>query len=99
MDEASEDRLLGGRVRLLQPAKGYRAGMDAALLAAACDARTGERVLDVGCGPGAVLLQAAVRRPDARFSGLERDAVALELARRGVELNGLQERVELLAGG
>lgn len=98
MDEASEDLLLGGRVRLLQPRTGYRAGMDAALLAAACDARPGERVLDVGCGPGAVLMQAAARRPDARFSGLERDAAALELARRSVTLNGLDERVELLAG-
>ena len=45
MDETSpqprrftEDRILGGRVVLRQPAKGYRAGLDAALLAAACDA-------------------------------------------------------------
>jgi len=77
MDETSEDRLLGGRVRLMQPKAGYRAGADAALLAAACDARAGERVLDVGCGPGAVLLQAAVRRPEARFWGFERDPAAL----------------------
>ena len=96
--EITEDRLLGGRVRLLQPAKGYRAGMDAALLAAACDAQAGERVLDVGCGPGAVLLAAAARRPDARLWGLERDPSALELARRGAALNGMQDRVELLAG-
>ena len=41
--EAKEDRLLDGRVRLRQPARGYRAGMDAALLAAACDARPGQR--------------------------------------------------------
>ena len=98
MDEASEDRLLGGRVRLLQPKTGYRAGADAALLAAACDARAGERVLDVGCGPGAVLLQVAVRRPDARVWGLERDPAALELARRSAALNGLEGRVELIAG-
>ena len=94
----TEDRLLGGRVRLLQPARGYRAGMDAALLAAACDAGAGERVLDLGCGPGAVLLQAAARRPGARFWGVERDPPALELARRSAELNGMQGRVELLAG-
>ena len=94
----TEDRLLGGRVRLLQPAKGYRAGMDAALLAAACDARAGERVLDVGCGPGAVLLQAAARRPEARFWGLERDPGAADLARRGAELNGVSGRVEILWG-
>jgi tRNA1(Val) A37 N6-methylase TrmN6 len=96
--EITEDRLLGGRVRLLQPAKGYRAGMDAALLAAACDAAPGERVLDVGCGPGAVLLQAAARHPGAGFWGVERDPLALELARRGAELNGMQDRVALLAG-
>ncbi len=94
----SEDALMGGRVRLLQPTKGYRAGMDAALLAAACDATAGERVLDVGCGPGAVLLQAAVRRPQARFWGLERDAGALGLARRSAELNGVAERTEIIAG-
>ena len=96
--EITEDRLLGGRVRLLQPTKGYRAGMDAALLAAACDAQAGERVLDVGCGPGAVLLAAAARRPDARFWGLERDPEALELARRGAALNGMQDRVESIGG-
>ena len=96
--EPTEDRLMGGRVRLLQPAKGYRAGMDAALLAAACDALAGERVLDVGCGPGAVLLQAAARRLQARFWGLERDAEAQALAQRSVALNGLADRVEVLGG-
>ncbi|HRD29600.1 MAG TPA: methyltransferase, partial [Caulobacter sp.] len=46
--DVTEDRLLDGRVSLRQPARGYRAGMDAALLAAACDAAPGARVLDVG---------------------------------------------------
>lgn len=96
--EVGEDRLLGGRVRLLQPRRGYRAGMDAAMLAAACDARAGERVLDLGCGPGAALLQAAVRRPDARFCGVERDSAALELARSSIALNGVGDRVQALAG-
>jgi len=76
----SDDALMGGRVRLRQPRDGYRAGMDAALLAAACDAQGGERVLEAGCGAGAVLLMAAVRRPGARFQGVERDSAALELA-------------------
>ena len=42
--EFTDDRILGGRVVLRQPAKGYRAGLDAALLAAACDAAAGARV-------------------------------------------------------
>ncbi|HCQ53099.1 MAG TPA: methyltransferase, partial [Brevundimonas diminuta] len=33
--DVAESAFLGGRIRLRQPTKGYRAGMDAALLAAA----------------------------------------------------------------
>jgi tRNA1(Val) A37 N6-methylase TrmN6 len=98
MNSVTEDRLLGGRLRLRQPARGYRAGLDAALLAAACDAGDGARVLEAGCGVGAALLAAAARRPGARFAGLERDPDAAALARENVALNGLGERVEILEG-
>ena len=96
--EITEDTVLGGRVRLRQPARGYRAGVDAALLAAACDARAGERVLEAGCGAGGALLAAAVRRSDAQFTGLERDADAAALAREGVALNSLGGRVAIVEG-
>jgi tRNA1(Val) A37 N6-methylase TrmN6 len=96
--ELSEDRLLDGRVRLRQGADGYRAGMDAALLAAGCDAGDGETVLDVGCGVGAALLAAAIRRPGARFVGLERDPTAVELAKANIVLNGLESRVTAQPG-
>ncbi|MCA0369118.1 MAG: methyltransferase, partial [Proteobacteria bacterium] len=56
-----ENGLLNGRVRLRQPAKGYRAGMDAALLAAATPVRPGERLIEAGCGAGGVLMQVAAR--------------------------------------
>jgi len=96
--EVTEDRLLGGRLTLLQSARGYRAGMDAALLAAACDAAPGARVLEAGCGPGAALLSAALRRPDARFTGLERDPTAAALARRNIAANGLEASVDVVEG-
>ena len=51
-----DDAFLGGRLVLRQPLRGYRAGMDAVMLAAACPARAGERVLDLGSGVGAALL-------------------------------------------
>jgi len=94
----TEDALMGGRVRLIQPKVGYRAGMDAALLAAAIDAGPGERALEAGCGAGAALFQAAARCPEARFVGVEREAQALELAGRNVALNGMGERVTARAG-
>ncbi len=85
---AVENALLGGRVRLRQPAKGYRAGMDAALLAAAVEAGPGQRVIEAGCGAGAVLMQIAVRRPGVVLTGLERDPAMAALARENAALNG-----------
>lgn len=96
--DVTEDGLLDGRVRLRQPREGYRAGMDAALLAAACDADPGARVIEAGCGAGAALLAAAARRPAASFTGVERDPQALALARENIALNGLSARVEAAAG-
>lgn len=98
MDATTEDRLLDGRVVLRQPARGYRAGLDAALLAAACDAGAGQRVIEAGCGAGGALLAAAARRPDTRFTGVERDAAALRLARENIAANGLEDRVEAIEG-
>src|SRR5512144_1474036 len=98
MDDTTEALVLDGRVRLRQPARGYRAGLDAALLAAACDAAPGARVLEAGCGAGAALLAAAVRRPQAHFTGVERAPAALALAWENIALNGLADRAQVLAG-
>src|SRR5262245_31460993 len=98
MDAITEDRFLDGRLTLRQPARGYRAGLDAALLAAACEAPPGGRVLEAGCGPGAALLAAAVRRPDLSFVGVERDPDALALAQGNVAANGLSDRVQAIGG-
>jgi tRNA1(Val) A37 N6-methylase TrmN6 len=98
MDDITEDAVLDGRVRLRQPARGYRAGLDAALLAAACDAAADERVIEAGCGAGAALFAAVARRPGAMFTGVERDAAAAALARENAELNGAAGRVEIVEG-
>jgi tRNA1(Val) A37 N6-methylase TrmN6 len=98
MDAVTEDRLLDGRVTLRQPARGYRAGLDAALLAAACDASPGERLIEAGCGGGGALLAAAVRRPGVTFVGVERDPAALRLARENISLNELGDRVSVVEG-
>ncbi|HEX6861115.1 MAG TPA: methyltransferase [Caulobacteraceae bacterium] len=96
--DITEDALLDGKIKLRQLRAGYRAGVDAALLAAACEAKAGERVIDVGCGVGAAMLAAAARRPGARFVGVERDEGALALARENIALNGLGDRMEAVGG-
>ncbi len=85
-------------MRLRQKPDGYRAGMDAALLAAACDALPGQRVLEPGCGVGGALLAAATRRPGVIFQGVERDSAAAALAAENAALNGLADRVAVTQG-
>jgi len=96
--DVTENLILGGRVRLRQPKVGYRAGLDAALLAASCDSPPGARVLDAGCGVGGALLAAAARKPEVAFVGVERDDAALALAHENIALNGLEGRVEAIGG-
>ena len=89
----TQDALLGGRVRLAQPARGYRAGVDAVFLAAACPARPGQRVLDLGCGVGAAALCLAARVPGLVLAGVERDATAAALARANAQAAGVAMEV------
>ena len=87
--EVREDTLLDGRVRLLQPARGYRAATDPVLLAAAVPARPGERVLDLGCGAGAAMFCLAARVAGLELHGLDIDPASLALAAENARLNGV----------
>jgi tRNA1(Val) A37 N6-methylase TrmN6 len=89
----TEDSLLGGRVRLLQPARGYRVAIDAVSLAAAVDAAPGQRILDLGAGVGAVGLCLAARLADCSIVGIELQAALAALAERNANLNGMADRV------
>ncbi|MBW6505152.1 MAG: methyltransferase [Rhodobacteraceae bacterium] len=88
-EELSEDAFLGGRLSLLQPRTGFRAAMDAVLMAAACPARAGQSVLELGCGAGVASLCLGARVPGLRLTGLELQARYADLARRNAERCGL----------
>ncbi len=94
----SEDALLGGRVRLRQPAAGYRVAADPVLLAAAVPAKPGDRVLDIGAGTGAAALCLAFRVEGCRIVGLERDPALAALCRQNAAANGMAHAVEVVAG-
>jgi tRNA1(Val) A37 N6-methylase TrmN6 len=94
-DAVSDDAFLDGRLHILQPRTGYRAGIDGVLLAASLEAGPGDAALDVGCGVGVVGLCAARRLPGIRVAMVERDPGLSALARRNVERNGLGERVRV----
>jgi tRNA1(Val) A37 N6-methylase TrmN6 len=94
----SEDALLGGRIRLRQPLRGYRVAIDPVLLAAAVPATTDDSVLDIGCGVGAASLCLAARVAGCRIIGLEPQRALVRLANDNAALNDLAERVVAVAG-
>ena len=99
--EITEDAVLGERLRIRQPARGYRVNIDTLLLAAALpEYSLGDGpVVEVGCGVGAALLAVAKGcGAPRRFVGIERDPLYARLARENVALNGLEGCVEVIEG-
>ena len=88
-EDLTDDGFLGGRLRVLQPRRGFRAGTDAVLLAAAVPARAGQGVLELGCGVGVASLCLGLRVPGLRLSGLELQPAYAALARANAGRNGI----------
>lgn len=78
---------------LEQPAKGYRAGVDPVLLAAAVPARSGQSVLELGCGAGAAILCLASRVAGLVLHAVEVQADYADLCRRNAAANGIPAKV------
>lgn len=89
----TEDRILGGRVVLWQPRRGYRAGIDPVLLAAATPAAPGQSVLELGAGAGAAFLCLAARVPDLSIMAIELQEEYAALARHNAHSNDCAARV------
>jgi len=94
----TEDRLLGGRVCLRQPAEGARAAIDPVFLAAATPAAPHQQILDAGCGVGAAMLCLAARVPQCRVVGIELQRDLVRLAGDNLLLNGGADRLSVMVG-
>jgi tRNA1(Val) A37 N6-methylase TrmN6 len=99
LDELSLDRLTAD-VSVFQRKKGHRFSSDDVITAwvamQVCPAP--ERVLDLGCGLGSVLLHLAWSVPAATLVGVEVQDVSFALLQRNVAHNRLGERVAIHHG-
>jgi tRNA1(Val) A37 N6-methylase TrmN6 len=98
VSDTTEDGFLDGALKVLQPAKGFRAGLDSVLLAAAVNACPNAAVFDLGLGAGAASLCLLHRRPDVTVEGLEIDPAMADLARANARRNGMSARLTVHTG-
>jgi ubiquinone/menaquinone biosynthesis C-methylase UbiE len=56
------------------------------------------RAVDIGCGPGDVVIRLARAEPDLHITAIDGSAPMIALARRAVRAAGLENRITLLQG-
>lgn len=97
-EDITEDAFLGSALEIVQPRTGFRAGMEAVLLAASVEADSAPSLnaVDVGSGVGVAGLCLARRVPAASVALVERDPLLAGLARRNIGRNGLQHRANVI---
>jgi tRNA1(Val) A37 N6-methylase TrmN6 len=92
---------LAGDWRILQRLDGHRWSLDDLVTAWFAGEQIGgapERIADLGCGIGSVLMLLAWRFPSARLIGVEAQAVSVDLARRSLAWNDAAGRCEVRLG-
>lgn len=96
-DETVDD-LQVGSLRLIQKKNGFKFGTDAVLLSDFAKALPSKRTLDLCTGSGIVpiLLSAKTAAPEIHALEIQHDIA--DMARRSVELNGLEERIFVKEG-
>ena len=95
MEEPEEIFVLGKRVRLLQPPKGFRTSLDSVMLAAACPAKATDHVLDMGAGVGGASF-CLFKRVECSVTGVELHPDYANLAQQNITLNEATNRVTFI---
>jgi tRNA1(Val) A37 N6-methylase TrmN6 len=90
MVEFTEDRILGGKIKLFQPKNGYRVAIDPIILANFINPQAGQKILDVGCGVGTISLILKMKEKLSEITAVDIDEKMCEICRRNSEANSLK---------
>ena len=83
--------------KIIQSKDKFCFGMDAVLLSGFAEAKSGEKVLDLGTGTGIIPILMEAKTNGEHFTGLEIQHESAEMATRSVEMNKLQDKIFLSA--
>lgn len=73
-------------------------GMDAVLLSSFAKVKKQERALDLGTGTGILPILLEAKNEGAHYTGLEIQKESVDMARRSVMYNGLEDKVDVAEG-
>jgi tRNA1(Val) A37 N6-methylase TrmN6 len=92
----TEDAFLGGKLRVLQPEKGYRAGIDAVFLGACIPVHEGDTVFEAGIGVGVASLCLLSRLANIHVTGIEINARYAMMCEENAKRNGFANNVQVI---
>jgi len=92
----TEDGFLGGRLSILQPEKGFRAGIDSVFLAAAIPCAEEDTVFEAGIGTGVAALCLAARCKGVHVTGIEMASRHVLLCEENARRNGLDAQLRVV---
>ncbi|MBQ3599661.1 MAG: tRNA1(Val) (adenine(37)-N6)-methyltransferase [Lachnospiraceae bacterium] len=98
LEEERIDDLHRKGYRIIQNSSKFCFGMDAVLLSDFAKVKQGETVLDLGTGTGIIPILMEAKTEGKHFKALEIQEESVDMARRSVLLNHLQEKIEIVQG-
>lgn len=92
------DELHRNGYRIIQNPQKFCFGMDAVLLSGFIKVKEKERMLDLGTGTGIIPILAKAKTNGRHFTGLEIQKESVDMARRSVFMNHLEESIDIVSG-
>lgn len=96
MNERIEE--IGGGLKIIQSPDLFSFGTDAVLLSKFVSLRKGDRVLDLGTGTGLIPFMLYQRRKLSNVVALELQPALVELCRKSINLNNLEDIIKVVQG-
>lgn len=93
IDDLQRDNLM-----IIQDTDRFCFGIDAVVLSSFANAKAGDIVLDMGTGTGVIPILMSSKTKASHLTGLEIQAASADMARRSVQMNHLQDKIDIIEG-
>ena len=92
------DDLQRNGYQIIQNPEKFCFGMDAVLLSGFARVKEGAHVLDLGTGTGIIPILLEAKTDAKHFTALEIQEESADMARRSVQINGIEDKIDIVTG-